>query len=173
MKNKIRVWIVDDDRRTILNLEKLLNYTGKVEVSATFSSGTVFLNTMNDTSDQDRPDVVLMDIDMPEMNGIDCVLIGKARFPEILFLMLTVYDDEDKLFKAIKAGANGYLLKDEKISVIVRHLQILVYEGGVPLSPAIAAKTFALLKQSELGSDSSKSDFQIKEDAFDITCNCA
>ena len=161
--DKINIAIVDDDYRTLTNLKKLLDFTGKVEVTDIFQSGTDFISHLSQLKAGDFPQAVLMDIDMPGMNGIDCVLIGKARFPQVKFLMLTVYDDEDKLFKAIKAGANGYLLKDEKISVIVRQLEILIYEDGVPLSPVMAAKTFELLKMSKIERASDKDSFHLTE----------
>ena len=160
---KIQVSIVDDDFRTIENLKKLLNYTGKIEVSSTYQSAFSFFNDLSNMSENDLPDLVLMDIDMEEMSGIDCVLIGKAKYPEIHFLMLTVYDDEDKLFQSIKAGANGYLLKDEKISVVVSHIENLVYHGEVPLSPRMAQKTFDLLRQSELETKSLHDSFELSD----------
>ena len=90
-----------------------------------------------------------MDIDMPEMSGIDTVLVSKAKFPETRFIMLTVYDDDDKLFQAIRAGANGYLLKDERIPTIVKHIESLYLVGGAPMSPVIAQKTLTLLMQAD------------------------
>jgi DNA-binding NarL/FixJ family response regulator len=95
-----------------------------------------------------RPQVVLMDIEMPVMDGIEAVTIAKEVYPDTHFLMLTVFDDDEKLFEAIKAGATGYLLKDEKVSSIVKAITEIVFEGGVPMSPRIARKVLGLLRNS-------------------------
>ena len=85
---------------------------------------------------------------MPVMDGIEAVTIAKEVYPDTHFLMLTVFDDDDKLFEAIKAGATGYLLKDEKVSSIVKAITEIVFEGGVPMSPRIARKVLGLLRNS-------------------------
>ena len=90
-------------------------------------------------------DVILMDIQMPEMDGIKATEIVKTKYPHIKVIMLTVVDDDDYVFNAIKAGANGYLLKEidpEKL-----HQCILeVIQGGAPMTPSIALKTLNLLR---------------------------
>ena len=73
---------------------------------------------------------------MPGMSGIEVVRHGKALYPKLKFLMLTVADDEETLFDAIQAGASGYLMKDENISVIINHVERLMAAGSVPMSPA-------------------------------------
>ena len=93
------------------------------------------------------PDVILMDIEMPVMNGIAATAQISEKFPDIKIIMLTVFDDEDKIFKAIKSGASGYLLKDESVEKIVDGIDS-VLNGGAPMSAAIASKTLKLLKQS-------------------------
>jgi DNA-binding NarL/FixJ family response regulator len=91
-----------------------------------------------------------MDIDMPELNGIDTVAIAKTVYPSIKYLMLTVYDDEDLLFRAIKAGASGFLLKDEKINVIEQHIVNLHKGLDAPMSPSIAQKALSLINKSHV-----------------------
>jgi DNA-binding NarL/FixJ family response regulator len=86
-----------------------------------------------------------MDIDMPIMNGIEAVNIAACTYPQTKFLMLTVFDDDDKIFEAIKAGAIGYLLKDENVDKIVDALWQIVAYGGSPMSPRIARKALQLL----------------------------
>ena len=96
-----------------------------------------------------HPLVVLMDIEMPEMDGLETVLISKEIYPDIQFLMLTAFSEDEKIFEAVKAGASGYLLKDEKISKIVTSIFELLNEGTVPMSPIVAKKTLEMLRISE------------------------
>lgn len=93
------------------------------------------------------PDVFLMDIEMPEMDGIEATRRVKEKFPQVKIIMLTVFDDDLKLFEAIKAGASGYLLKDEKVGKIINAIAE-VQDGCAPISPVIAAKALELLRQS-------------------------
>jgi DNA-binding NarL/FixJ family response regulator len=91
-----------------------------------------------------------MDIEMPEMNGIEAVKHASQLYPDIKFLMLTVFDDDDKIFEAIKAGAGGYLLKDEKVSTIIDYIQQMMEVGAVPMSPSIARKAMSMLMKASL-----------------------
>ena len=90
-------------------------------------------------------DVILMDIQMPEMNGIDATKIVTQRFPHIRIIMLTVLDDENHIFKAIQAGANGYILKDEPPKRLLEGIQEIL-KGGAPMSAGIALKALKLLR---------------------------
>lgn len=90
-------------------------------------------------------DVILMDIEMPELDGIQATEAVVEINENIKIIMLTVYDDDEKIFKAIQAGAKGYLLKDESVEKIIEGIEI-VLEGGASMSGPIAAKTLQLLK---------------------------
>ena len=94
-----------------------------------------------------QPDVVLMDIDLPKVNGIEAVWQIKQSFPEIQVLMLTVFDDNDKIFKSICAGASGYILKRTSPSRIVDAI-FEVAEGGGPMSAAIARKVLEMFPRN-------------------------
>lgn len=116
----------------------------------------------------DLPDVILMDIEMPVMNGISAAAQVSERFPEIKIIMLTVFDDEDKIFKAIKSGASGYLLKDESVERIVESID-MVLNGGAPMSATIASKTLKLLKQSsDIIQEDSKEDFKLSKREVEV-----
>ncbi|RCH55676.1 DNA-binding response regulator [Mucilaginibacter hurinus] len=144
----IRVAIVDDKRLLRHALNDQLAYYNELNVIFQAGNGEEFLQKMKALTADERPQVVLMDVEMPEMDGIEAVTIAKDVYPDVQFLMLTVFDDDDKLFEAIKAGATGYLLKDEKVSNIVKAIAEIVHEGGVPMSPRIARKALGLLKNS-------------------------
>ena len=89
-----------------------------------------------------------MDIEMPGMNGIKTIAIGKTLYPQINFIVLTAFDDDDKIFEAIKAGATGYLLKHESASSLNDAVTNVIEHNGAPLSPAIARKALQLLSKS-------------------------
>lgn len=90
-----------------------------------------------------RPDVILMDIDMPEKSGIEGVKEVKAEFPEVEIIMNTVFEDDERIFLAIQAGATGYLLKKSSLSQIISSI-VDVKKGGAPMSPIIARKVLSL-----------------------------
>ncbi|MFN3693569.1 MAG: response regulator [Ignavibacterium sp.] len=102
-----------------------------------------------------KPDVILMDIEMPELDGIKATELINSAFPELKIIILTVFDDDDKLFNAIIAGAAGYLLKDEPIGKIADGIE-MVLNGGAPMSATIASKTLGLLKNSTQSSNNSE-----------------
>lgn len=144
----IKIAIVDDKRFNRVNLSTELENTGHVKVLFCAENGADFLEIMKETLAVDIPEIVLMDIDMPEKNGIDTVRDAKIIYPSIEFLMLTVFDDNDKIFDAIKAGASGYLLKEETPKTILKYLAQLKEFHSVPMSPSIARKTLKLLSDS-------------------------
>jgi DNA-binding NarL/FixJ family response regulator len=146
MMKKIPIAIVDDKRLLRNSLKEQLNFSDEVEVLFLAEDGADFLQQMAKTAIAERPLVVMMDIEMPRMDGLETVLIAKEIYPDVQFIMLTVFDDEDKIFEAIRAGACGYLLKDEKISVIVKSIKSVVEDGAVPMSAIIARKTLNLVK---------------------------
>ena len=147
---KISIAIVDDKSQNRISLADQIRYSGSIEVAFFAANGIDFLDRMKQCSPDKYPAVVLMDIEMPEMDGIQTVQHAHTLYPEVKFLMLTVFDDDDKIFEAIKAGANGYLLKDEKVSLIIDHIHQLVEVGGVPMSPRIARKAMDLLMKASI-----------------------
>jgi DNA-binding NarL/FixJ family response regulator len=145
---KIPITIVDDNAQSRITLAERINSSDEIEVRFTATNGEDFLERMKKLSFSELPKVVLMDIEMPDMNGIEAVGFGKALYPEVQFLMLTVYDNDEKIFEAIKAGATGYLLKDEKVSKIIEWVQQVAEREGAPMSPAIARKAINMLAQT-------------------------
>ena len=93
-------------------------------------------------------DLILMDIEMPVMNGIDATEFVKNRYPQIKILILTVFDNDENIFNAIKAGADGYLLKETSPEQLKKSIKE-VLEGGAAMSPSIAYKTLKLLRNPQ------------------------
>jgi DNA-binding NarL/FixJ family response regulator len=141
----IRIAIVDDKSQNRVILSEQIGLSKSFSVVFIAKNGVDFLEKMKHLDKKQHPQVVLMDIEMPEMNGIETVSQAHSLYPDTNFLMLTVFDDDEKIFDAIKAGATGYLLKDEKISIIEDHMQQLVEIGGIPMSPSIARKAMNML----------------------------
>lgn len=90
-------------------------------------------------------DVILMDIEMPKMNGIEATLNVKNRYPHIKIIMLTVFDNDENIFNAVKAGADGYLLKEVNLNDLYRGIKDTL-EGGAAMTPSIALKSLKLLR---------------------------
>jgi DNA-binding NarL/FixJ family response regulator len=155
---KILIAIVDDKTPNRVSLAERISYCEEIELVFTARNGIDFLDQLKALPYHLHPQVVLMDIEMPEMNGIDAVRQASHLYTHIKFLMLTVFDDDDKIFEAIKAGAGGYLLKDEKVNTIIEHLQQMMEMGAVPMSPSIARKAMNLLMKSTLPAVSSKAE---------------
>jgi DNA-binding NarL/FixJ family response regulator len=151
--NKIKLGIVDDHYHTRQSLKELLSFNTGFELCFVCESGKQFLTKLKEMAVDQAPDIVLMDVDMPELDGIDTIAIAKTVYPSIRFLILTVYDDEDILFRAIKAGASGFLLKDEKINVIEQHINNLYTGIDAPMSPSIARKALSLIQKSNIKDD--------------------
>ena len=112
-----------------------------------------------------KPDVILMDIEMPGMSGIEAVSIIKKEFPEIKILMETIFDDDDKIFASICAGAQGYILKNTPPSQILESIRE-IYDGGAPMTPSVASRVLAMFKSSHLTSQ--KESFNLSERECEI-----
>ena len=146
----IHIGIVDDvaSNRNILRNKLLVH--GHFEVTLTAANGKDFLTKLQDLPPEKIPAVVLMDLEMPEMDGVDAIITGSYLYPFIKFVVLTIFDDEDKIFNAIKAGAFGYLLKDESAENICDMLWQMYESGAGPISPGIAYKILQLVQNNEL-----------------------
>jgi DNA-binding NarL/FixJ family response regulator len=139
---EIRVAIVEDERDIRESLTFLVNGTAGYSCTGSY-------RTMEEALDRiphHLPDVVLSDIGLPGMSGIEGVRILKERHPHLLLLMLTVYDDDDRIFDAICAGACGYLLKKTPPARLLDSLKEAV-AGGAPMSPEVARRVITLFRE--------------------------
>lgn len=145
---KVRVQIYEDnvDLRDALSL--------MIRLHDDFEEAGVFENASNVTGNykQYQPDVILMDIDMPEVNGLKGLALLKSQFPKAVVIMLTVFEDNKHLFDALCAGASGYILKQispEKLPAAIME----AYHGGSPMSPTIARKVVMHFASQKSGND--------------------
>ena len=139
----IRIGIYEDNESLRDALSLLVQTTDNFELAGAYGD---CLNLEQQIA-TNRPHVVLMDIDLPGMTGIEATLRLHRQFPETDVLMLTVFEDDDRVFEAIRAGATGYLLKKTPPSRILAAIQE-VYEGGAPMSPGIARRVMQSLHRS-------------------------
>src|SRR5215470_11576142 len=138
----IRVTIIEDRREIREGLAMLINGTAGYQCIGAYRSMEEALNRIH----PQLPDVVLLDIGLPGMSGIDGLRILKERYPNMLLLILSVYDDDDRIFDAMCAGASGYLLKKTPPLKLLESLREAV-EGGIPMSPEVARRVIALFRE--------------------------
>ncbi|WP_051533955.1 response regulator transcription factor [Desulfitibacter alkalitolerans] len=136
MKMKVKVMLVDDHSLFMEGLQYLLE-THEINVVDTAKDGREAFTKAIAL----KPDIILMDIKMPECNGLDALKLIKAEMPDINIVMLTTSDEDEDLFEAIKFGASGYLLKNTNARELVAMLSN-IEKGEVPLSPGLAMKIF-------------------------------
>lgn len=131
--NPITVAIVEDNAAVCASLEKMINASDRCRCVSTSRNGAQALKAIP----KHKPDVVIMDINLPDLTGIECTTRLKAQLPRTQFLVLTVYNDSRQIFRALEAGASGYLLKRSTPEAIVQAV-CDVHAGGSPMSAEIA-----------------------------------
>ena len=139
---KIKVTIFDDNRSVRQGLSQILNGSHGYECAGTFENCSNVLQDVEAT----KPDVVLMDIQMPGMSGIEAVKKIREKYPDLKILMQTIFEDNEKIFQSILAGASGYLLKNTSPARLLDFIKE-TYEGGAPMSPSVATKVLKFVTQ--------------------------
>jgi len=146
----IRVGIVDDKKNNRIILADKLRRNNLFDIKLEAANGEIFLEKMATLKFDERPEIVLMDLEMPVMDGIVTIATGSSLYPGIKYVVLTIFDDDDKIFNAIKAGACGYLLKEESGEIIADMLINLWKNGAGPISPSIAYKILQIIQQQSV-----------------------
>lgn len=138
----LRIAIFDDNKNIRESIHMLLETVPDFEIAGSFSH---VLDCVEDVKEC-RPDVVLMDIEMPGMSGIEAVKAIKKEFPQVQVLMQTIFEDDDRVFDSICSGASGYILKNFLNTKLIDAITELQY-GGSPMSPSIARKVLNKMQE--------------------------
>ncbi len=146
----IRIAIVDDNTFLQKTIQDKLSFFADVEVRMKAIHGQDIIEKLEKNHNLD---LILMDIEMPKMNGIEATAIIKSKYPQIKIIMLTVFDNDENIFKAIKAGADGYFLKEVNPQELYNGIQETL-SGGAGMTPSIALKTLKLLREPLVFDDS-------------------
>jgi DNA-binding NarL/FixJ family response regulator len=133
MRERKKVWIVEDDLFLRDSFTEIINSAEDFVVSGAFASGEDAIKQLS----LEQPDFVLMDIELPGKNGVDCTFIIKQKYSNVQVVMVTVYEDSDLVFNSLKAGASGYITKSANFEQIIDSLQEIKL-GGAPMSSKIA-----------------------------------
>ena len=138
---EIKVAIFEDNKSLLESLKQLINGADGMTCTGAFADANKLVHNIQLAN----PDVVMMDINMPGISGIEAVKMIKEKFPNVHILMQTVFDDNDKIFAAICAGASGYMLKKttpQKMLEAIRE----TYQGGAPMTPSVAVKVLQMFR---------------------------
>jgi DNA-binding NarL/FixJ family response regulator len=159
--NTIKVTIFDDNKSRRELLQLLLDSTKGFACSGAFEDCRNVITNI----EMNMPDVVLMDIDMPYVNGIEGLTQIKAQFPEIKIMMQTIFEDDEKIFSAISAGADGYILKKTPPVKLLEFIHEIM-DGGAPMTPSVARQL--LLMVSKKSTSKKVSSFNLTKREQDI-----
>lgn len=165
MERKIRIAIADDNSFLIKTVFEKLSFFDDLDARFFAFNGQEFIEKLKANP---AVDIILMDIEMPVMSGIDATDWVKKKYPHIKVIMLTVFDNDENIFKAIKAGADGYLLKE--IDAKDLHDGIVeTLNGGAAMTPSIAMKTLRLLRNPmEINDVSAKEEVKLSEREIEV-----
>jgi len=157
----VRVAIAEDVPELAKSLKEKFTSFEDIQLKFIASNGQEIIDKLEDEHDID---IILMDINMPVLNGIEATSRINKLYPEIKIIMHTVFDEDDKIFESILAGATGYLLKDDKPNVILSALNEAM-EGGAPMSSVIASKVLKLIK---ITSENNRDNFDLTKRELQI-----
>ena len=160
---KIKIAIAEDNPALAKSVKENVDSFENVELLFIAPNGKELLQKISGNV----PDLILMDINMPVMDGIEATQKVKHHFPAIKIIMLTVFDEEEKIFQSIIAGASGYLLKDEKPGKIIEAIEDAM-QGGAPMSSTIATKALLMIRGQKAEIVPEKNDFNLSKREIEI-----
>lgn len=152
MSNDIRVWLIEDSEIYRKGLARAINTAEHMSCEKQFNKAE---DALSELKSQQAPDVIFLDVGLPGMSGLEALEIIRKTNPEICVVILTVFDDSDKIFKAICLGARGYLLKTGPMNTVVEAV-IQAADGGAPMTPDVASRVLTLF--SDMATDQQPSD---------------
>jgi len=163
--NPIKIGLVDDNVFMLKSIKEKLSLFEDIKIKSSNHGANKLLESLENNSNYD---LILMDIEMPGINGVEATGLIKKKYPHIKVVMLTVFDNDENIFNAIKAGADGYLLKDVKPNVL--HQGILdTLNGGAAMHPSIALKALNLLRNpNTLDDDERSQDIKLTSREIDV-----
>jgi DNA-binding NarL/FixJ family response regulator len=161
----IRIGIVDDKANNRSVIKEKLSRNAQFQLVLEATNGEDFFEKMKALSETLRPNIVLMDLEMPHVDGVTAIGTASSFYPDTKFVVLTIFDDDDNVFRAIKAGACGYLLKEETGEVLSNMLMTLAESGAGPISPSIAYKILQMVQQPTAAANTSNGNdvFQLSD----------
>lgn len=139
--------IVEDQKEVREGLRYLLELDGRIRVIKTFDRADSLLESLPTLA---FPDIILMDIGLPGLNGIDAIRELKRNYPQITVIVFTVFEDEETLLESIRAGAKGYILKNTKPELLLEQI-ISAASGGAPISPRVARRLLEEIQRTNVG----------------------
>ncbi len=155
----IKVMIADDQELIRQSLQIVLSTHEDLKVVDAVENGFAVLESIK----KEKPDVILMDIRMPEMDGVYCTKTVMEKYPDIKVIILTTFDDDEFVFSALKYGASGYLLKGVSMDELYRAI-CTVYNGGAMINPDIATKVFKLFSKMSMSNYAIQVDDSLSKD---------
>ncbi|MEX0685642.1 MAG: response regulator transcription factor [Balneolales bacterium] len=168
---EIKIGIVEDQEKIRENLIKRFDFFDDIRVCLIASNGEDALTMLSTMSTVDQPDIILMDIGLPGMSGIEATALIKTNYPDIDIMIQTVFEDEERIFRSIQAGASGYLLKDDSIDKYVDAIKEMK-KGGAPISASVASRLLKFVRREdeskEMSAESLTEKFSITAREMDI-----
>ena len=155
----IKVLIADDQELIRESLKIVLGANEDMEVTGIAENGEQVLSEIK----KKKPNVILMDIRMPGIDGVECTRLVKEKYPDIYIIVLTTFDDDEFVFSALKYGASGYLLKGVSMDELYRAI-CTVYNGGAMINPDIATKVFKLFSKMSMSNYAIQVDDSLSKD---------
>ncbi len=147
---EVRVAFVDDNMVNRNTFVRKIQSFDDLEIAFVASKGEACLEKLKELPLEKLPQVLFIDLEMPNMSGVQVIQIVKVLYPSIHLIVLTVFDDDERIFEAIKAGANGYLLKDDNAISLRNAITNSIDQGGAPMSPSIARKALDILSKASI-----------------------